>query len=348
MDKWYKNPLILSQVKSLRDTGMVWSYIYDYMTSSYPKFEFLSADSMRKRFAEHNRQITTGLVSEQSCSYDEAFERLCDYIGKSGTILTPKKVRRKRKKILCMSDLHIPFHNEKVLVETVEKHSDADILLINGDFGDCYSASKYLKNKVIPLKDELSISAAILDWLASRFPEIIILSGNHTDRVRKYFSKRVDNDMMFLVDYDILELLSKDLPNVEIVKDKYEFPNGNGESEISYFKLIGEDFVVGHFEKASSIPARAAIASYQWLMNWSYYFNIQNIRLFLQGHTHRLSKIVHNHGDVVIGESGCMAKVQDYAIDSGAKYNNSHLNGYWIVYQENGVTDLNSSNFFIS
>jgi hypothetical protein len=230
--------------------------------------------------------------------------------------------------------------------EIVAQHKDADRLIIPGDVLDCYSVSRFSKKKHFPLKDELSIAVSVIDWLASVFPQIDMLEGNHTDRVRKYFEARVDPSLMFLVKHDLLEMIAQPYKNVRVVKDEYKFKNGNGGETISYFMRLGKDCVIGHFETSSKMPLKASVTAYEWLRSWGSYFGIADIRLFLQGHTHRLSKYPIGDGTTVIGETGCVAQIQDYAVDSGAKYS-AHLNGYWVIYQKDGVTDVNRSNFYI-
>jgi len=226
----------------------------------------------------------------------------------------------------------------------VETHSDADILVLGGDFLDCYSISRFAKYKNIPLKEEIVQATAMLDFLASRFPDIIILSGNHEDRVKKYFASKVSADVLFLVQFDLMGLIAKPYDNVKIVKDQYVFERGNGEAEISHFTKIGKDFLIGHFERSSSIPLRAANLAYNWVDAWSKWFDIGDISLYLQGHTHKLSK--YPLDKVVIGETGCLCQIQDYAIEPKARYS-AHLNGYWVVYQKDGITDIDASNFYI-
>jgi len=349
---WQQDNNVLLYIRELQKNNLDWKNIFYQLQNEFPEYNFNSPESVRKRYREHNYQLNelsdniTLTIRKHKISYNEAYKNLCTYITKNTNIKVCSKKLPEKTKILIMSDWHIPFHNETVIKQIIAQHSDADILVIPGDFLDCYSVSRFMKKKDITLKEELSIAVAVIDWLATIFPKIIILEGNHTDRVRKYFESRITRDLMFLVEYDLLQLIVKDLPNVEIVKDHYQLPNGNGEAEIGYFKQLGKDLVVGHFERSSILPVKATQLAYQWLMSWSKIFGLKDVRLFLQGHTHRLSKYPLNDGSVVIGETGTVCAIQDYAIDSNAVYS-AHLNGYWIIYQENGITNINNSNFFI-
>lgn len=351
MTNWYHDIEILELIFGLRNVGYTWGQIFDRLSKDdkYGAHDYKNPEDVRKRYGENKFKIgpNPNIPNDFSfMSYEEAYKSLCQYTGKISKVKIPIKENKIEKKILVISDLHIPFHNEQAIVQAVSEHKDADCLVIAGDFLDCYSISRFTKEKYVPLKEELVKAQVILNYLASMFPEIHIISGNHTDRPRKYFEQRISPDLMFLVQYDLLGLISKDLPNVRIVNDHYSFPLNNGVADIAHFTKIGKDFVVGHFERSSIVPTKVAHTAYNWLRAWEYYFPLGEIKLYLQGHTHRLSKTPLNHGEPVIGESGCMSKVQDYAIRADAKYR-PHLVGYWVVYQNDEKTDLNKSNFVV-
>lgn len=355
--KWYRSSEVLTCIRSLKSSGYNWQQVLNEIKNRFPHYTFCHVDTLRKKY---KKQQNTVAISHNivGINYVECYKDLCEYIGKPEELnkknntkknknkKTEKTTKTQTSKILVISDLHIPFHNRELLKKTVADNLDADLVIVAGDFTDCYSVSRFSKKFDIPLKEELTQAIAVMDWLSKTFPKVIVLEGNHTERIRKYFESRVGPELMFLVECDFLNLISTGLDNVEIVNDYYEFANGNGSAEIGYFTLIGKDFVVGHFEKNSVIPMRGAHSAYMWLESWSHVFNIPKIRLFLQGHTHRLSKYPLNYGEPVIGETGALCKVQNYSIEPKARYS-SHINGYWVVYQENGITDLNKSNFII-
>lgn len=343
MNKWYNDINVLSAISTLRQASYSWKEVCDKLISLFPNYKFKDVESVRKRFGENQDKA---IRIPQLYTFEEAYDRFCEFVNKTVKHKPPKANKKGHKKILVISDTHIPFHNQELLVKTVEQHKDADICLVAGDFMDCYSVSRFSKKHNIPLSKEIEQATLVMEYLASTFPEVIILEGNHTDRVRKYFEARIDASLMFLVQYDILEMMAHSYDNVRISNDHYLFPNGNGEADIGYFTIIGKDFVVGHFERSSVIPVRAVQYSYEWLSSWQRLFKIDEIRLFLQGHTHRLSKYPLNSGIPIIGETGCLCKVQEYTIGAGATYK-AHLCGYWVVYQNKGKTDLNNSNFVL-
>ena len=347
---WFKDISVLSGIQSLLSIGYTWDQILWRIDKEFD-YDFRTSENVRKRFGENRfriRGLEKPLVDLQYLSFDEAYDQYCKYIGKTIKVKPFSGKKNKDKKLskkLLISDLHIPFHNKVVLEETIYKHKDADELIIGGDFWDCYSVSRFAKKQYVPLREEITQGAAILAWLSSQFEKITIIKGNHSMRLWKYFEKRIDQELMFLTQYDLFSLAAKDLKNVKIVNDVYQFPHGKGKGEIGHFAKFG-DCVVGHFEMSSKIPARSAINAYTWLNNWGNYFGTKDIKLYLQGHTHRLSKIPLNDGVVTVGETGCMCQVQEYAIEPSGKYT-AALNGYWVLYFNGDKVDVNRSNFYI-
>jgi predicted phosphodiesterase len=83
-----------------------------------------------------------------------------------------------------ISDLHIPYHDEQAIQAAVAylRRRKPDVLLINGDYGDWYSVSRYMKDpKKRRLKREIRMQRDGLKWLRSQFPKarIVAKEGNH-------------------------------------------------------------------------------------------------------------------------------------------------------------------------
>lgn len=349
MVKWTSDLIFLSKIRDLREKEEDWGEIFRKLT---PRASNLvkNPDNLRRRYNENIFKIEDDnflIGTSVEVSFDEAIKKLRESIKQTETI-KPKKAKKKSKErtILIISDLHIPFHNEENLKKVINDNLNADTLVINGDFLDCYSVSKFSKTQNIPLKDEITQGKAIVSWLSEIYPEVIINSGNHDDRPRKYFESRIEADLMFMVKHDLLSLIAADLDNVTVSRDKYEFPNNMGETEVSHFTKIG-DCLIAHFEDSSRVPFKVVHDRVQWIHQWQSLFGWGEIKLFLQGHTHQLGKAPINNNQLTIGETGCLCKVQGYTLKPSAKYRPSS-NGYWVVYQTDGVTDINKSNYFVA
>jgi predicted phosphodiesterase len=86
--------------------------------------------------------------------------------------------------VAVISDLHIPYHDQQAIEAAVSylRKRKPDVLLINGDYGDWYSVSRYMKDpKKRRLKREIRMQREGLRWLRSQFPKarIVAKEGNH-------------------------------------------------------------------------------------------------------------------------------------------------------------------------
>ena len=89
--------------------------------------------------------------------------------------------------VAVISDLHIPYHDQQAVEAAVAylQKRKPDVLLLNGDYGDWYSVSRYLKDpRKRRLKREIKMQRDGLKWLRSQFPKarIIKKEGNHEAR----------------------------------------------------------------------------------------------------------------------------------------------------------------------
>jgi predicted phosphodiesterase len=86
-----------------------------------------------------------------------------------------------------LSDIHVPYHHEQALGAAVDylKKKRIKALLLNGDFADFYSISRWTKKpSERDFKGELRQVRQLLEWLRSSFPRIPIVAklGNHEER----------------------------------------------------------------------------------------------------------------------------------------------------------------------
>lgn len=91
------------------------------------------------------------------------------------------------KRVLVLSDTHIPYHDEQALEASVAwgKKQSPDVVLLNGDVGDFYTISRWQKNpKKRDFKAELTAVRQFSEWLRFEFPKarIVWKKGNHDER----------------------------------------------------------------------------------------------------------------------------------------------------------------------
>ena len=128
------------------------------------------------------------------------------------------------KSVAILSDIHVPYHDEVALAAAVKycKDRKPDTLLLNGDFADFYSISRWDKNpKNRDLTAELEAQKACLKWLRQEFhfAEIILKKGNHEERWDHWLWKHApeisDHPRMRLEEW-----LGCDDLGIEIIEDQ--------------------------------------------------------------------------------------------------------------------------------
>jgi predicted phosphodiesterase len=95
------------------------------------------------------------------------------------------------KRVLILSDIHIPYHDSTAIKGAVEwgKKQKPDTVLLNGDTVDFYQLSRFLKDpRKRHAKGEIDLTRQFLEYLAAEFPSarLIYKKGNHDERWDHY------------------------------------------------------------------------------------------------------------------------------------------------------------------
>jgi predicted phosphodiesterase len=135
-----------------------------------------------------------------------------------------KHIDIKGKKILILSDIHIPYHDIDALSTAIQCGIDegVDTVVLNGDALDCHMISDFVKDpKKRKFKDELYAMRTFIYELRQTFPdaEIIYKEGNHEERYWRYM--RVKAPELFDIDaFDFASLCHLDKHNVQWIEGK--------------------------------------------------------------------------------------------------------------------------------
>lgn len=86
-----------------------------------------------------------------------------------------------------LSDIHVPFHSELALGAAVEhlKQQAPAAVVLNGDIGDFYAISRWMKNPAKRnFRGEIHAQRELLGWLRQEFPtaKLVLKAGNHEER----------------------------------------------------------------------------------------------------------------------------------------------------------------------
>jgi len=281
-------------------------------------------------------------IPKPNKTFDDTYDEFCELIGKtSKKIQHPPVKKSDRKKIIVISDSHNPFVNKEKFAEFLAQEK-ANLLIVDGDIDDLYPLSRFPKKKDVNAVDSLKETDWFLKTLSEHFPEVELILGNHDNRVYRVFEKAgIQPDIIrAFVKTDYMSYMANQYPNVNVVSTKVNTP---GVDEIFHFRIIGKDAVAGHWETYSKINLRAAENCFLWWQQWASTLNLPPIRLLLQAHTHQLgSRMVW--GDKCYGETGCICQVQEYTVDGRVGYTPPQF-GYWVIYQNKGITDLKESRY---
>ena len=241
-------------------------------------------------------------------------------------------------KVLSISDLHMPFFHEGVIRHAFDNHSDADILVINGDLFEMDMASRFPRHKTILLKYEYRIALEWLTRVAKQFKQVVLVEGNHEARISRYFQTRIDPGMNFIAEGDLLWRLSEGYGFDEAGQweKKYDMSNVSYTRGLTkWFVQIGQT-IFAHPWRTSSLSIRTVENAHKWFTDRNYSFQALVI-----GHTHRLGS--HVTANTLLIEQGCMCVPLDYASRADINYRPTSFGYAVIIMDKHGFVDFNKS-----
>lgn len=127
------------------------------------------------------------------------------------------------KSTLLISDIHLPYHDERALFTALGagKKRGVDSIVINGDLLDFYQVSSFSRNPTRKsIKYELDMAAEFFDLLREMFPDQVIWYklGNHEKRYENYLKAKC-RELFADEYYKIEERLSLGQWGIKYVED---------------------------------------------------------------------------------------------------------------------------------
>lgn len=224
-------------------------------------------------------------------------------------------------RILCISDLHIPF---ELPVSTFARYKGCvDTLVLNGDITDCQSISSFSKiYRVNPIEEMVGARSYLIELVNFIQPKkLVVTYGNHDLRFQKYFVKQLDNELLELMPRTSLELILVDgfhhYDKMTGSKIYYEpLQDVLTDVEIEYtdnwWVQIG-DAVFCHpqtFSVSMLKTAQKAMAHFQ--------ANNLQFNTLIMAHTHHIG--MYRIGSVTLYEQGCCADIAKLDYTDGKLY----------------------------
>ena len=136
----------------------------------------------------------------------------------------PYKLSDDCKRILCLYDVHVPYHDVRACNAAIQYGLDnkADTIFIGGDFMDCYGLSRYEKDpRKRGFKEELDMTRDFLKRLRELFPKarIYYMIGNHEERYQKLMMAKAPQ-LIGIQEFEIDILLHFGEYGIELIDDK--------------------------------------------------------------------------------------------------------------------------------
>ena len=250
-----------------------------------------------------------------------------------------RKLENKKKKIMIINDVHVPYQNEKLLDE-IKKHKDMDYLVIGGDLIDCESCSSFQMLERPTLEEELVAAHEFIQEINKIIDaEIICIKGNHEERLEREICKMQNKGLQRLLDSQLLRMLEEGFKfSIGTKRKKYKAIENFKYIDKWYARLF-DNLVICHPKDFSNVPAKIAEKSAEYFLNRGI---IEKDDIIFIGHTHKFSQIVSTRRqDVFVVENGCSCKPMDYSDRGNLNYGNQ-VNCYTIVeFEEGGKIDRN-------
>lgn len=239
------------------------------------------------------------------------------------------------KRILSISDLHVPYH---LPIETFREYRNSiDILVLNGDLVDHQGISKFPKSyRINPMEELISCRQYLIDLIEYLHPHSVIANyGNHENRFGAYLSKYLDSEVRELMPDSVLELIFEDgfyhYNRRERCKVWYEpIKNLFEDIEITYTKdwkcKIGKAWFAHPIAFSSG-----TLRTCENAMNYFHKTDMEPFDAVVLAHTHRTGDT--RKGSVTLYEQGACCKTGEMNYTDG-KLTEPQQQGFVLICQD--------------
>lgn len=129
----------------------------------------------------------------------------------------------KAKRLLVLSDIHIPYHNIESLTCAFDyaKGEKPDAILLNGDTLDFFGLSKFIKDpKKRSVAHELQAFKELMEVIHKTFnAQVYYKMGNHCERYEHFLWMKA-HELVGIEEFDFSNILKARSEGIEIIKDK--------------------------------------------------------------------------------------------------------------------------------
>ena len=245
-----------------------------------------------------------------------------------------ERVNEDETRILCISDMHIPFNRD--IKEFFKYKGKVDTLVLNGDIIDNYSMSSFTKMYRLSLVEELIQARELLIELIEEIQpkKVTVVTGNHEIRLGKKIADKIGSDLLDLMPRDALAFLFDTGFNyydrIKKCKTVYTPIDEEVDCEINY---------VGNFwakeGKTIFVHPQAFKGTTLGTVGKAYdYFTAigEDFQSIIMAHTHKLGMYVMN--DKYLYEQGTCANLNHMDYQDLKLPKSSQVNGYMYIIQD--------------
>ena len=245
-----------------------------------------------------------------------------------------ERVNEDETRILCISDMHIPFNRD--IKEFFKYKGKVDTLVLNGDIIDNYSMSNFTKMYRLSLVEELIQARELLIELIEEIEpkKVTVVTGNHEIRLGKKIADKIGSDLLDLMPRDALAFLFDTGFNyydrIKKCKTVYTPIDEEVDCEINY---------VGNFwakeGKTIFVHPQAFKGTTLGTVGKAYdYFTAigEDFQSIIMAHTHKLGMYVMN--DKYLYEQGTCANLNHMDYQDLKLPKSSQVNGYMYIIQD--------------
>ena len=244
------------------------------------------------------------------------------------------RVNEDETRILCISDMHIPFNRD--IKEFFKYKGKVDTLVLNGDIIDNYSMSNFTKMYRLSLVEELIQARELLIELIEEIQpkKVTVVTGNHEIRLGKKIADKIGSDLLDLMPRDALAFLFDTGFNyydrIKKCKTVYTPIDEEVDCEVNY---------VGNFwtkeGKTIFVHPQAFRGTTLGTVGKAYdYFTAigEDFQSIIMAHTHKLGMYVMN--DKYLYEQGTCANLNHMDYQDLKLPKSSQVNGYMYIIQD--------------
>ena len=245
-----------------------------------------------------------------------------------------ERVNEDETRILCISDMHIPFNRD--IKEFFKYKGRVDTLVLNGDIIDNYSMSNFTKMYRLSLVEELIQARELLIELIEEIKpkKVTVVTGNHEIRLGKKIADKIGSDLLDLMPRDALAFLFDTGFNyydrIKKCKTVYTPIDEEVDCEVNY---------VGNFwtkeGKTIFVHPQAFRGTTLGTVGKAYdYFTAigEDFQSIIMAHTHKLGMYVMN--DKYLYEQGTCANLNHMDYQDLKLPKSSQVNGYMYIIQD--------------